>query len=58
MKKVLKHKVEHKQKFEPYGDLVDQDFSQYDENLIKNQDPQNQIKNNEPSVYAQNIIRR
>ena len=35
----------HKVKFEPYGDLVDQAFSQFDENLINNQDPHSQIEN-------------
>ena len=34
-------------KFEPYGDLVDQFFSQFNENLINNQDPQSQIENDE-----------
>ena len=34
-----------KTKFEPYGDLVDQAFSQFNENLINNQDPHIQIEN-------------
>ena len=34
-------------KFEPYGDLIDQAFSQFNENLINNQDPCSQIENNE-----------
>ena len=34
-------------KFEPYGGLVDQVFLQYNENLIYNEDPQNQIENYE-----------
>ena len=36
-------------KFEPYGDLVDQAFSQFNENLINNQDPHSQIENDETS---------
>ena len=32
---------------EPCGDLVDQAFSQFNETLIKNQDPGSQIKNDE-----------
>ena len=34
-------------KFEPYGDLVDHAFVQFNENLIKNQDPHSQIENGE-----------
>ena len=34
-------------KFEPYGDLVDQAFSQFNENSINNQDPHSQIENEE-----------
>ena len=34
-------------KFEPYGDLVDQAFSQFNENSINNQDPQCQTENDE-----------
>ena len=34
-------------KFEPYGDLVDQAFSQFNENLINNRDPHSQIQNDE-----------
>ena len=34
-----------KMKFEPYCDLVDQAFSQFNENLINNQDPHSQIEN-------------
>ena len=34
-------------RFEPYGDLVDQAFSQFNENLINNQDPHSQIENDE-----------
>ena len=33
--------------FEPYGDLDDQAFSQFNENSINNQDPQNLIENDE-----------
>ena len=36
-------------KFEPYRDLVDQAFSQFNENSINNQDPHSQIKNDETS---------
>ena len=31
-------------KFEPYNDLVDQAFSQFNENSINNQDPHSQIE--------------
>ena len=42
-------------KFEPYGDLVDQFFSQFNENLINNQDPHSQIENDEiPEVEYPN----
>ena len=34
-------------KFEPYGYLLDQDFSQFNENSINNQDPHSQIENDE-----------
>ena len=34
-------------KFEPYGDLVDQTFSQFNENYINNQDSHSQIENDE-----------
>lgn len=34
-------------KFDPYHDLVDQTFLQFNDNLINNQDPQNQIENKE-----------
>ena len=34
-------------KFEPHGDLVDQAFAQFNENLINNQDPHSQIENDE-----------
>ena len=34
-------------KFEPYGDLVDQAFSQFNENSINNQDSHSQIENDE-----------
>ena len=34
-------------KFEPYGDLVDQAFSQFNEISINNQDPHSQIEKNE-----------
>ena len=34
-------------KFEPYGDLVDQGFSQFNKNSINNQEPHNQIENDE-----------
>ena len=36
-----------KNKFEPYGDLVDQAFSQFNKTLISNQDPYSQIENDE-----------
>ena len=36
-----------KTKFEPYGDLVDQAFSQPNENSITNQDPHSQIEKDE-----------
>ena len=36
-----------KPKLEPYGDLVDQAFSQFNENSINNQDPHSQIENEE-----------
>ena len=32
-------------KFEPYVDLVDQDFFQFNETLINNQDPRSQTEN-------------
>ena len=34
-------------KFEPYSGLVDQAFSQFNENSINNQDPHSQIENDE-----------
>ena len=34
-------------KIEPHGDLVDETFSQFNKNLIKNQDPQSEIENDE-----------
>ena len=34
-------------KFEPYGDLVDQAYSKFNETLINNQDPKSQIENDE-----------
>lgn len=37
-------------KFDPYDDLVDQTFWQFNDNLINNQDPQNQIENKEKLV--------
>ena len=36
-----------KMKSEPYRDLVDQMFQQFNENLINNQDPHSQIENDE-----------
>ena len=36
-----------KVKFESYGDLVDQVFSQCNENSINNEDPHSQIENDE-----------
>ena len=36
-----------KTKLEPYGDLGDQAFSQFNENSINNQDPHSQIENEE-----------
>ena len=42
-------------KFEPYGDLVDQTFSQFNENSINYQDPDSQIENDEtPEVEHHN----
>ena len=42
-------------KFEPYGDLVDQVFSQFNENSINNQDPHSQTENDEtPEVEYSN----
>ena len=38
---------QNKMKFDPYHDLVDQTFLQFNDNLINNQDPQNQIENKE-----------
>ena len=37
-------------KFESYGDSVDQNFSQFNENLIKNQEPHSQIEKDETPV--------
>ena len=37
-------------KFEPYGDLVDQAFPQFNENLINKQDPHSQIENDETAA--------
>ena len=36
-----------KKKSEPYGDSVDQVFSQFNENLTKNQDPHSPTENDE-----------
>ena len=36
-------------KFEPYGDLIDQAFSQFTENSIINQDPFSQVENDKTS---------
>ena len=33
--------------FEQYGDLIDQGFLQFNENLINNQDPHSKIENGE-----------
>ena len=33
--------------FEPYGDLVDQAFSQFNQNWITNQDPHSQVEKDE-----------
>ena len=42
-------------KFEPYGDLVDQVFSQFNENSINNQNPHTQTENYEtPEVEYPN----
>ena len=42
-------------KFEPYGDLVDQAFVKFNENLISNQDPHGKIQNDEkPEVEYPN----
>ena len=35
-------------KFEPYGELVNQPFSQFNENSITNKDPHSQIEHDEP----------
>ena len=40
-------------KFEPYCDFADQGFLQHNENLIKTQEPVNQIKNDE-TTWANN----
>ena len=40
-------------KFEPYCDFPDQGFLQHNENLIKTQNPENQIKNDE-TTWANN----
>ena len=42
---MLKHKK--KIKFETYGGLIDQAFSQFNENLMNNQDPHSQTENDE-----------
>ena len=34
-------------KFEPYNDIVDQEFCQFNENWIKSQDRHSQIQTNE-----------
>ena len=34
-------------KFEPYGDLVNQAFSEFNENSINNHDPHNETENDE-----------
>ena len=36
-----------KQKFEPFADIVDEAFANYNENLVNNQDPYGQIDNDE-----------
>ena len=36
--------VVNKMKFEPYGDVVDQAYSKFNETLINNQDPRGQIE--------------
>ena len=36
-----------KMKVQPYGDLVDQAFLKFSENIINNQDPQSEIENHE-----------
>ena len=46
-KEILAVLNRNKTKFVPYGDLVDQDFSQFSITLIKNQDPYNQSEYNE-----------
>ena len=49
-----------KMKFELYGDLVDQAFSQFNENLINNQDPHSQIENDETlgAEYLVKVIQK
>ena len=34
-------------KFEPYGDLADQAFSQFNNNSVNNQDPHSKTENNQ-----------
>ena len=36
-----------KMKFEPYVDSLDQEFLQFNENLMNNQDPHSQMENDE-----------
>ena len=43
-------------KFEPHGYLVDQAFSQFNKNSIKNQDPHSQTENGETEVEYPNEI--
>ena len=40
--------------FKPYCDVVDQDFSQFNENSTSNQEPHSQIKNETPEVEYPN----
>ena len=44
-----------KMKIEPYSDLIDQTFSQFNENSINNQDPHSQIESDEmPGAKCRN----
>ena len=47
-------------KFEPYGDLVDQVFSKFNENSISNQNPYSQTENDETSgaEYPHGMIQK
>ena len=47
MQEGIQEVITNKIKFEPYGDLVDQASSKFNENLLNNKDPQSQIENHE-----------